>query len=373
MKTIDRKTLYGRRGVSMLYTVVIMVSMLMFCSLAVDVARVQLAKTELRRAVDSAARYGAMGLDIDAATAISNASLAARDNTVDGAPMQLNTAQDVILGSWNSSTRQFTPLSGYAVSGANAIKVMGNRLNARGNAIPLSFASVLGMRTCEIKAVSATAMVNRSINVNQNVPATANPFLSGMPKGSVASLNNPHRSPDYAGDSVTPKQSPLQVAMGISGGSRLTFDSISGDARHDPNLPYFSPDGELTAIGRNTNGAENGISDINAPINALVGVFLDDNAPSTSSAPSFSSSDLANCPTDYSTANARNLVTYQPKLKQLFFIGDGRTDGGGVQQFVAPAGATRLYLATWDFYEWNNNAGQRNIVVIRPASVTLVK
>ncbi len=25
----------------------------------------------------------------------------------------------------------------------------------------------------------------------------------------------------------------------------LTFDSISGDARHDPNLNYYSPDGEL--------------------------------------------------------------------------------------------------------------------------------
>ncbi len=372
MKT-DRKTFSRRRGVSMLYTVVIMVSMLMFCSLGVDVARVQLAKTELRRAVDSAARYGAMGLDTDAATAISNAALAASDNTVDGKPMQLSAAQDVILGSWNASTRTFTPLTGYATSSANAVQVLGNRTNARGTAIPLSFASVMGLKTCEIKAVSAIAMVTKSINVNQNVPATANPFLSGMPKGSVASLNNPHRSPDYAGDSATPKQSPLQVAVGITGGSHLTFDSISGDARHDPNLPYFSPDGELGAIGRNTNGAENGISDINAPINALVGVFLDDNAPSTSSAPSFNASDLQNCPTDYRSASARNLTTYQPKVKQLFFIGDGRTDSGGVQQFVAPAGATRLYLATWDFYEWNNNAGQRNIVVIRPASVTLVR
>jgi len=360
-------------GVSMMYTIVIMVAMLAVCSLAVDVARVQVAKTELRRAVDSAARFGAMGLDMDGATAINNAMLSASDNTVDGHTFNLVAAQDIVIGKWDSSTRTFTAVAPVNYSTADAVQVNGKLLKARGTAVPLSFAQIIGMPTCDIKNASAVAKITRSINVNQNVPATANPFLAGMPYGSVASLNNPHNSPDYAGNSITPRQSPLQVAMGLNPGSSLTFDSISGDARHDPNLDYFSPDGELGDIGNNTNGSENGISDLKAPINALVGVFLDDNAPSTSATPTFSASDLAKAPTDFSTAAARNMPEYQPKLKQLFFIGDGKTDAGVAQQFKIPAGATRLYLATWDYYEWNNNAGQRNVRVIRPASITMVK
>src|SRR4051812_31976367 len=95
-------------GVSLMYTLVIMVAMLAVCSLAVDVARVQVAKTELRRAVDSAARFGAMGLDMDGATAINNAMLSAADNTVDGKTFNLVAAQDIVIGKWNSSARTFT-------------------------------------------------------------------------------------------------------------------------------------------------------------------------------------------------------------------------------------------------------------------------
>jgi len=366
----DRKF---RRGASLVYVTVMMVAMLAICSLAVDVARVQVAKTELRRAVDGAARFGAIGLDRDAATAFNNAAVSASDNQVDGRAFALVTSEDVILGTWDSSARKFTAVSVADYAKADSVQVIGRKIASRNTAIPMTFATVIGVRTCDIKTVSAIAKVTRSINVDQNVPATANPFLSGMPYGAVASLNNPHNSPDYAGNTSTPRQSPLQVAMPISGGLPLTFDGISGDARHDPNLAYFAPDGELGDIGGNSNGSENGISNLKAPINALVGVFLTDEAPNKTPTPTFTAEDLAKAPTDFSSAANRNLQSYQPKLKQLFFIGDGKTDAGLAQTFVAPQGATRLYLATWDFYEWNNNAGQRNVKVARPASVTLVK
>ena len=54
----------------------------------------------------------------------------------------------------------------------------------------------------------------------------------------------------------------------------------------------------------------------------------------------------------------------------MFFIGNGLTGdtaagdlGGQVQQFVVPAGATRLFLGTSDGYEWNNNGGAFNVTV----------
>ena len=249
------------------------------------------------------------------------------------------------------------------MSKLNAVHVTARRIAARKTAVPLLLASVIGAGACDVQA-ETVVMIIPAVSVNQNVPATANPFLAGMPAGSVASLNNPHNSPDYAGAASNPRQSPLAITMPIGTGGEYTFDSIDGTARHDPNLAYFNPDGELSDINHNTNGSENGIGDIRAPINALVGVFLGDDQPSKSSAPAM---------TDASGDSARNQAVVSPKLKQIFYIGDGMTDAGLKQTFVAPTGATRLFLATWDFYEWNNNAGYRNIQVNRPEKILLVK
>ena len=60
-------------------------------------------------------------------------------------------------------------------------------------------------------------------------------------------------------------------------------------------------------------------------------------------------------------------------MKQIFFIGDGVDSKGMRQEFVVPAGATRLYVATWDFFEWNNNSGTRTVKVNRPQQIITVK
>ena len=96
--------------------------------------------------------------------------------------------------------------------------------------------------------------------------------------------------------------------------------------------------------------AVEGISDLTAPINALVGVFLDDEQPNHSAPPKA---------LDFRSPASREFTSLEPQLKQLFWIGDGKTKDGLAQEFAVPEGATRLYLATWDFYEWNNNAGWR--------------
>jgi len=222
----------------------------------------------------------------------------------------------------------------------------------------------------------SVAMVIPAIDVNQPVGAVANPFLAGMPRGTPASQNNPHHNPDYAGDASNWKQSPLTVNMPLNAGDGLTFDAISGLARHDPNLSDYQPDGQLDDIGHNnpTPNAnnnyskkfynENGIADMNAPINALVGIFLDDKAPDSTPAPEN---------LDFSTAKSRDFDVLKPELKQLFFIGDGLDSSGNQQQFIVPKGATKLFLATWDFYEWNNNSGSRTVLVSRPMKIITVK
>jgi len=109
-----------------------------------------------------------------------------------------------------------------------------------------------------------------------------------------------------------------------------------------------------------TMGNENGIADAWIPINSLVGVFLDDTQPSSSAAP-------ANL--DFRDSDSREFTELHPQLKQIFFIGDGFNKDGKHQNFVAPKGATRLFLATMDYYEWNNNDGSRKIKITRPGQI----
>jgi Flp pilus assembly protein TadG len=352
-----------RRGFTLFYAMFAMVALCAIASLAVDYGRVQLAKAELRRAADAAARAGAAGLLDGTSQATRLAKSYASSNRVDTLPLDLRN-QDISFVNWDSATGTYQTLSGWQADNANAVRIVARRGHARENAIPTMFASVIGFDAIDISAESIALLIP-PVNVDQYVPATANPFLAGMPAGSVASLNNPHNSPDYAGTSSNPRQSPLAVNMNLTPGQTLTFDSIDGTARHDPNLPYFNPDGELSDIGHNTNRDENGIADVvGAPINSLVGVFLGPDRPDDSPAPSR---------LDFTTDTQRNFNTLTPQLKQIFFIGDGLDSNGNRQQFIVPPGATRLYLATWDFFEWNNNAGYRNIKVIRPMQIKTVR
>src|SRR4051794_1759744 len=78
-----------------------MVAMTTLCgvvSLAVDFGHVQLARTELHRAADAAARYAVTGLADN--TYASKAITAANDNTSDGAPVSI-TAANVVKGNWD--------------------------------------------------------------------------------------------------------------------------------------------------------------------------------------------------------------------------------------------------------------------------------
>jgi hypothetical protein len=175
--------------------------------------------------------------------------------------------------------------------------------------------------------------------VSVTVPGSSNPFLAGMPEGST----------DHGWDSV-PAQSPVLVSgISITPGARYSFSATGAVHLGDGNAA--PPDG--FAWYNNAHYASNGIGGYTAgPANALLGVFLSDSAPNTTAAPD--SVDL------YAGANS---LTTSPALKQIFFIGDGKTGNGATQSFVAPPGATRLFLATQDGFGWFNNGGSFNVTV----------
>src|SRR2546430_15761029 len=89
-----------RHAVSMIYALVALVMLAGFVSLGADYARVQLVKTELQRAADAGARYGAMALPNGATAVRNNAIAAAGDNLADGSPVVLQTT-DAGFGAWN--------------------------------------------------------------------------------------------------------------------------------------------------------------------------------------------------------------------------------------------------------------------------------
>ncbi len=156
----------------MLYTIVAIVALTSIISLSVDYGRVQSAKTELQNAVDAAARYAVTGVADN--TYVTKAQQAAAQNIVDGMALTLQTG-DIVAGTWNSNTRAFTPGGG----SPNAIRIVGQRTAARGNAIPLMFAKVLGPDECDVIAQSIVLFTGSTSSVSTDVAGTNSVTISG--------------------------------------------------------------------------------------------------------------------------------------------------------------------------------------------------
>jgi Flp pilus assembly protein TadG len=349
---------------------VIMLAILAFVSLAVDYGRVQLAKTEMQRAADAAARYGAAGFASgNSSTPKTNAIAAAADNKTDGTPVALSVS-DITLGYWNTSTRSFAT-SGTAAM-PRAVKVTVARTESSGNPIKLYFGALIGRSSMDLD-VDSIAAYYAPVDVNVTLAASANPWLAGMPNGTLANPNPPPSGSrrDKAGPYTDPNgvyhptgESPNQLTgLTLVPGEALAFDAIAGTGTNGSGQAVVGPDGNASWILSNDAGAENGKSNLTAPINSVVGVFLDDNVPSGTTPANL----------DFTTPASRDFTTLSPQLRQMFFLGDGLTSTGVQQKFIVPPGATRLFIGKMDGYEWNNNSGSSTVTIHRVGAIQLVK
>lgn len=181
------------------------------------------------------------------------------------------------------------------------------------------------------------------------VAGASNPFLAGMPDGSTALLD------------TAPAQSPVKVTgFALNAGDILTF-AATGSVRYDQvsAATESGPDGG--SLFTTQGGGANGIAGVTAPLNALLGVFLDDTQPSLTPAPAS---------LNFTTAASRDFTSLSPLLKQAFFIGDGLTSGSVSQEFVVPTGATRFFVGTHDGFGWFNNSGSFTVSVTGPLAPT---
>jgi len=174
------------------------------------------------------------------------------------------------------------------------------------------------------------------------VSGKADPWLAGLPTGATAS----------SGD-VAPAESPVLVpGLQLTAGEALVF-GVTGSVSHVPSPSGDTPDGGR--ITSHSARAQNGIAGLTAPFHSLIGVFLDANLPTASAAPA--ALNFASLGTTFASLS--------PLLQQPFFIGDGLTGigTGAAQDFIVPAGATRLFLGTMDAYGWYDNSGSFNVSV----------
>lgn len=395
-----------RRGSAIVYATFATLAISGFTALAVDWGRVQLTKSELQAAADAASRYGAAGLQnsiFGVSAARANSIAAVAQNTADGRAINYNPDQDLEIGIWNSSTKTFTPSSdAYSI---NAVRVTLKCTQARNTAVPMTFLSIFGRNHTDVTATAVAAVDFSGSDGGAGmgryeyyIPATSNPWLSGAREDTIANENNPANNPDYAGRPHVDdgeRKNPVNTTMGVGSGtnsesnwsawgsyarkksspitaggiqitegSTITFDGVSGGANNFSSDVTYTADGNTDWVISNFNGNENGIADVNAPINSIIGVFLTDRRPRDRDYPDR---------LDFSTASSRDFASIAPQVHQPFFIGDGRTSTGEVQQFVVPEGATRLFIGTMDGWEWNNNVGGFNLTAHAKGKIITVK
>src|SRR5687768_1700607 len=101
-----------RRGMVIIFVVVIIAVLVGFCSLAVDVGRVQTAKIELQRTADAAARAAAGSLADGVSDAEDAAVEYAAANDADGEAVELDPAADIEFGTWDTEDHTFAVLTG---------------------------------------------------------------------------------------------------------------------------------------------------------------------------------------------------------------------------------------------------------------------
>lgn len=209
--------------------------------------------------------------------------------------------------------------------------------------------STLGLlaTTTLLTSVSAGGAIAASLTVN----GTDAIFLAGRDDVTIPALDSsdpsfPLLRHGYVNADFLPETFP-QWLTAIAG-QTFAFAVTGGvDYYNAPSASFFGPDGNGTS-GSNLNSL-GGISGFLGPQGPLVGLFLNDDNPQAGPAPTR----LDFTPGGLGT----NFGSLAPELGQVFFIGDGLTGDGLRQKFIAPTGATRLFLGVADGFGFGGAPG----------------
>lgn len=168
MSTIDFRSLrsrrQNRRGAMLILILLLLVGFMVTVALSIDIAQMNLARTQLRTATDAAAKAAAQTLartqDID--QAIASGQQLAQSNTVVGSPLLLNSSDFVFGRSERPNSGSFV----FTASGnpVNSVRVLGRRTSdSPSGSVPLFFGNFLGLDFFETEVSSAATFIERDV------------------------------------------------------------------------------------------------------------------------------------------------------------------------------------------------------------------
>lgn len=176
----------------------------------------------------------------------------------------------------------------------------------------------------------------QALIVDVTVDGTDSVFLAGYtgaaPTAGIAVHLRHSSTPEGVFETLPPM-------IAVSGGDiiRLADPAVGGvNFFNGFGPPFFGPDGGNTT-GSNLSSF-GGISAYTGPTGPLAGVFLGLGDPTGGLPP---------VTLDFGTIGL-DFLSLAPGIGQVFYIGNGATGGGVLQEFIAPTGATRLYLGIPD-------------------------
>jgi Ca-activated chloride channel homolog len=155
----------NRRGAMLVLIAVCLPLLIIMAAFAVDIAYMQLVRTELRTSTDAAARAGAKELSLSQSVtaARARAKATAKRNLVAGEPLQLADS-DIVFGNGvqaNETSRfKFTP----GGKKPNAVQVNGKRTKGSATGpVDLLFANVLGVKQFQPDETATSTQLDRDI------------------------------------------------------------------------------------------------------------------------------------------------------------------------------------------------------------------
>jgi Flp pilus assembly protein TadG len=170
-----RHTIRFRRGATGIYLLAFLfLAGIAFCTLAVDFGRIQVAKTELQRTADAAARAGASGIGIRIDEARKRAGEIITHNRYDGGKsFSYIATQDILPRYYDWKTNTVRPLTTW--DSPNAVEVTLHLTDERNNPVPLVLGkAVPGLKPMNLTARSVARLVGGEADVF--VDATTNPY-----------------------------------------------------------------------------------------------------------------------------------------------------------------------------------------------------
>jgi Flp pilus assembly protein TadG len=281
MSNCNKRQPTARRGAMLVLIALTLPLVLIMVAFAVDVAWMQLVRTELRTATDSASRAGAKQLSVQQTEAAARAAAkdAAARNLVAGTPLELLDSE-IELGMSRQASRwsrfDFTP-GGPLL---NAVRVTGNRTaGSAGGPVALFLGQILGVNHFQPSLVATSTQLDRDLCLvidrsgsmmgdlidERNVPGGAcNP-----PHPTLSRWGALTRAVDGFLDELdkTAQSEQCGMASYSSAGSACGFTFTTSDVNAPLDLDYSLIRNEMTrlssrAVAGRTNifaGIENGI------------------------------------------------------------------------------------------------------------------